>query len=80
MDPQPALTFVRGEMVARSGGLYQLGDYDITIAGTVSEATLKSSTILYGTEELKIIEYVPSTFQGVVAAWQVVARASKGSE
>lgn len=75
--PQPAVEHVSSDDVAGSGGLLQFGDYRMTIAGTVTEATLAQSQILYGSDVLKIIDTKPAAFGGVVAAWEIVARTVK---
>jgi hypothetical protein len=75
VEPQPAVDLVKTEEIATSGGLYVMGDYHIIFAGSVLETTLKTSTILYGAETLKIIRYEPNVLQKVVVAWDVIARA-----
>jgi hypothetical protein len=77
VDPQPAVEKVAAVEVAGSAGVLQLGDYRMTFAGTVDEATLQNDVILYGSDILKIKSYDPQPFQGVVIAWVVIARAVK---
>lgn len=79
MDPQPAVEQIKVDDVASSGGLLQFGDYRITLSGTYDEATLRNCELLYGTDVLKIIDLNPAVYGGVVAAWQVVARAVKAT-
>jgi hypothetical protein len=79
LDPQPAVTLVDAWDIANSGGLLLLGDYKLTLAGTVEEATLRGSLIVYGEDVLKMISYKPSVLDGTVVAWEVVARAVKGT-
>lgn len=77
LDPQPAIEQLTAVEVVASGGQYQLGDYRLTISGAIDEATLRTSTILYGDEVLKIYDSTPQTFQGVVVVWVVLARSVK---
>jgi hypothetical protein len=76
-DPQPAVDVLRTDEIANSGGFLQMGDYKLLFAGSVEEATLTSSMILYGSEVLKIVQYVPVPIDGTVVAWEVIARAVK---
>jgi hypothetical protein len=78
LDPQPAVTMVDSWEIANSGGLLQLGDYKFTMAGTVEEATLRGSLVVYGEDVLKVISYKPSVINGTVVAWEVLARTVKG--
>jgi hypothetical protein len=77
VDPQPAVEKISAVEVAGSAGVLQLGDYRMTFAGTVDEATLQNDVILYGSDILKIKSYDPQPYQGVVIAWVVIARAVK---
>lgn len=77
LDPQPVVNQVKEDDVASSGGLLQFGDYQLTLAGTFPEDTLKLCEFIYGSDVLKVIHYTPSVFGGVVAAWSVLARTSK---
>lgn len=74
LDPQPTVSLVQPQTVGVSGGLYQLGDYQLTVSSNVTEDDLKTSFILYGDDQLKIVHFDPVTFGGVVVAWNVMAR------
>lgn len=76
-DPQPTLELLDATIVGNSGGLYQLGDYSLMFSGSVSEATIRTSLIVYGDEVLKIIKMDPVAMNGVVVVWQVTARSIK---
>jgi hypothetical protein len=77
IDPQPAVEVLTVEEVAAAGGKLQLGDYRLTMAGTVDEVTLQTNDIMYGTDVLKIIDYRPHALAGVVISWTVIARTVK---
>lgn len=78
ISPPPAVELLSAEDVARLGGdRFQLGDYLLTLDGSIAESTLQSRMILYGTEVLKIVHYEPSALDGIVVAWQVYARGVK---
>ena len=74
LDPQPIVNYADAEMVAQSNGLYRIGDYELTLSGTVTEEQLKSSVILYGEEQLKIVSLDRAIMTGVVVVWKLVAR------
>jgi hypothetical protein len=77
VEPQPVVEYVKEEEVAGGMGLIQLGDYRFTFDGKVTETTLKTAQILYGTDVLKILSFQPAAFDSVTAAWQVLARTVK---
>jgi hypothetical protein len=76
-DPQPVVTLLDADIVAHSGGIYQVGDYELMFAGDIPEATLKSRLIVYGDEVLKIVKMDPVAMNGIVAVWKVTARTVK---
>ena len=80
VDPPPVVMLLKPEEVAAGGSLLQLGDYSMLFAGSVSEETLKTSEIVYGSDVLKIISYEPIVFDGIVVAWNVIARTSKAQQ
>lgn len=77
LNPQPVVQLYTVDEIANSGGFLQLGDYQLLIAGSVNEDVLRTNQIVYGTEVLKIVKYVPIAFDQTVVAWEVTARAIK---
>lgn len=73
-DPQPAAELVRAEDIAGSGGLLQPGDWSFTFSGAIPEETLRTSSLLFGTEVLNIVQISPYALNGIVVAWGVIAR------
>lgn len=79
MSPQPVVTLFKADDVAGSGGLIQFGDYRVIVAGSYTEAQLLATELLYGSDVLKVLSATPYPFAGVIAAWELVARAVKSS-
>lgn len=79
IDPQPAVETLSVEEVASGGALLQLGDYRFVFSGTVPEAQIKTSNIVYGSDILKIVSYKPAVLFGTVIAWEVIARTIKAA-
>ena len=77
VDPQPTVSLADAQTIANSGGLYQLGDYEMLFAGTIPEATLKNRLVVYGDEVLRIVNIDPVVFGGVVVVWKVMTRTAK---
>lgn len=77
VDPPPSVEVLAASEVSISGGLYQLGDYRFTFAGTVAESVIKNSLILYGEELVQTVHIVPYALGGIVVAWSVVGRSVK---
>lgn len=77
VDPQPVVSLAEAQVIANSGGLYQLGDYEILFSGTIAETTLRNRLVVYGDEVLRIIHIEPVVFGGVVVVWRVMTRTAK---
>jgi len=77
MVPTPVVEVLDAAQVANSGGILSIGDYRITIAGSAveDEFVLRNRQIVYGDEVLQVRGVTPSVIFGVVAAYQVIARA-----
>jgi hypothetical protein len=75
-DPQPAVQMVKSTDILASGSnLIQPGDWEFLFAGTLPEATIRQSQILFGdTEVLNIVHYEPYALNNLVVAWRVIGR------
>jgi hypothetical protein len=79
ITPQPTVELMTPEDIAASGALLQLGDYRFIFDGAITEATLKNSNVVYGTDVLKVVSYNPQVIFGTIVAWTVIARTVKAS-
>ena len=73
-DPQPDVSLLTADVIANSGGLYQVGDYSITFSGDTLESDLRNSLVVYGDDVLKIVKIDSSVLNGIVCVWRVTAR------
>jgi hypothetical protein len=73
-DPQPAAELVKAEDIAGSGGLLQPGDWMFTFSGIIPEETFRTSSLLFGTEVLNIVQVSPYALNGIIVGWGVLAR------
>lgn len=80
IDPQPAEQLLKAEDVATSGGLFAMGDYKLTLHGDVDETLLRTQLMVRGSDVCRIVSYHPAgVLNGVVVAWEVIARVAKPS-
>jgi hypothetical protein len=80
IDPQPVVEMLKPEEIETSRGLFMMGDYKLLFAGSVDETLLRTRLLLLGTDVLRIIRYYPAgTLNGVVLAWEVIARVAQAN-
>lgn len=84
LDPPPIVTTMPAFRIFTSNGRYRLGDMVFLVHRSaiektgISEAELRTASLVYGSNEFRILDAKPAlVIDGSVIEWEIVARGSE---